>query len=368
MLYFDNQPHGHFGTIKQQLWSVMHFPIHLAIVGLVEGAQQVALARYISSGIMKFEKSLVQYCLTEHLDGPALTAKLNASIKYLQLDKKAASLLYLDQINAQVAGIGASAGICGPSVPGTSALDLPLPLVSLYGDVLAALYSAIGLSLPVDQNVLVIMIESWKLVYRYFWAAFLILMGCFLIGIILVRTTKLDIFHRVALLDRFVVILIAAALLGVSANKELMYNIMMTPAILPIAVVLLYLIIVFDRFGGWMANRRNRKSGDPLTGAEHGHGHGHGHKEEHDSEVHSQEAADKQSLIVSSVPAPPHPEEHPEPYNGGAYGMQSYATDLPNYQPPQPTPVGVGAHPPVTAYNPGGYAPVQNVHYGGNAY
>jgi hypothetical protein len=46
-LYFDNFPHGHYGTIRQQVWSVLHFPFQLAIVGVVEGSQQVALARYV---------------------------------------------------------------------------------------------------------------------------------------------------------------------------------------------------------------------------------------------------------------------------------------------------------------------------------
>ena len=367
MLYFDNQPHGHFGTIKQQIWSVLHFPLHLAIVGLVEGAQQVALARYIATGILKFEKSLVQYCFTEHLDGPAMTVKLGAAVKYLQLEKKAASLLYVNEINAAMAEIGATPGICGPTVTGPGIDQLPMPLMKLFANVMAGMYSALGLSIPTDQNILIIMVESWKLVYRYFWAAFLILIGCFLIGIILVRTTKMDMFHHVALLDRVIILLISAALLALSAKKDLMYDIMSTPAILPVAVVLLYLIIVFDRFGAWMANKRNRKSGDPLTGAEdgHAHGHGHGHKEEHDSHLHS--AADKQSLIVSesAVPAPPHPEE----YNGGAYGMQSYAPDMPNYHPPSPTaPGSVRGQPPVMAYNPSGYAPVQNGNYVGTGY
>lgn len=384
MLYFDNQPHGHFGTIKQQIWSAMHFPIHLAIVGLVEGAQQVALARYISTGILKFEKSLVQYCFTEHLDGAAMTTKLNAAVKYLQLEKKAASLLFVNQIHSAVDVIGATPGICGPGVTGTSGMDLPLPLIQLYANVLAGMYSALGLSMPTDQNILLIMIESWKLVYRYFWSAFLILIGCFLIGIILVRTTKLDAFHHTALLGRAVAVVAAAVLLGLSANKDLMYAIMETPAILPVAVVLLYLIIVFDRFGGWVANKRNRKSGDPLTGAEQGHGHGHAHDDGHQhghghghkeslDDGHPHSAADKQSLIVSecSVPAAPLHAE-PEEYNGAAYGMPSYAGDMPmpNYQPPQPTPAVVGGpgHPPVMAYNPGGYAPVQNGHYGGQGY
>jgi len=50
MLYFDNHPTGHYGTIRQQIWAVLHFPLHLSIVGVVEGAQQLAAARYVIRG------------------------------------------------------------------------------------------------------------------------------------------------------------------------------------------------------------------------------------------------------------------------------------------------------------------------------
>src|SRR4051794_14292243 len=102
MIYFDHQPHSHFGTIRQQIWSCLHFPIHLAIVGLAEGAQQLALARYVAKSITRFERSIEQYCLVEHLDGDALVSKLTASVKYLELDKKLTSLIFLDEINQDI--------------------------------------------------------------------------------------------------------------------------------------------------------------------------------------------------------------------------------------------------------------------------
>lgn len=40
MIYFDWLPHKHFGSIRQQIWSFLHFPFHLALVLFMEGAAQ----------------------------------------------------------------------------------------------------------------------------------------------------------------------------------------------------------------------------------------------------------------------------------------------------------------------------------------
>jgi hypothetical protein len=398
MIYFDNHPHGHFGTIRQQIWSCLHFPIHLAIVGLVEGAQQIALARYVASGIMKVEKSLVQYCLKDHLDGEDLVAKLTATVKYLQLDKKVTSLIFLDEITRDVTSIGETAGICGlDEVTGSGFYDLPEKFQSLYFHVAGAMYSALGQNMPLDEDVLVIMVESWKLVYRYFWASFLILIGCFMVIMILIRTTKVDAFDYFSFFDRGFVLVAAAVILAVSASHDIMYSIMETPAILPIAVGLLYLIILLDRLGAWIANRRNVKSGDPLTGAHAGHAHGHGH-DDHSGGEHGHDAEpDKQGLIVSSTPAAaPHNHQRqasgPEHFTfsrAGTWAMPSYSPTTPSpgyssqgfgsphvtlYDTPQPTPPPqtVGQAPAMTAtYVPGGYMPVhsgQFGHYAGDGY
>ncbi|KAF8543675.1 bacterial low temperature requirement A protein-domain-containing protein [Trichophaea hybrida] len=42
MFYFDYTPKNvHYGSIRQQIWAVMHFPFHLALVLAVEGLRQV---------------------------------------------------------------------------------------------------------------------------------------------------------------------------------------------------------------------------------------------------------------------------------------------------------------------------------------
>lgn len=37
MLYFDQHSHDRFGTVRQQLWSILHYPLHMAILLCVEG-------------------------------------------------------------------------------------------------------------------------------------------------------------------------------------------------------------------------------------------------------------------------------------------------------------------------------------------
>lgn len=37
MLYFDQHSHDRFGTVRQQIWAVLHYPLHSAILLCVEG-------------------------------------------------------------------------------------------------------------------------------------------------------------------------------------------------------------------------------------------------------------------------------------------------------------------------------------------
>jgi hypothetical protein len=37
MLYFDQLSHDRFGTVRQQIWSLLHYPLHMAILLCVEG-------------------------------------------------------------------------------------------------------------------------------------------------------------------------------------------------------------------------------------------------------------------------------------------------------------------------------------------
>jgi len=385
MLYFDNHPHGHFGTIKQQIWSLLHFPIHLAIVGLVEGAQQTALARYMSVTSHKFEKSLYKYCFQDHLDGGDLVIALDNALKYLKLEKKLGGLIYVDRLNLDLETIGKTAGICGAGVRGSDVTDLPQELQILWYRAMSALYSSLGLAIPNDADALQIMVKSWQLVYRYFWGSFIILMVCFLAAVFLIRRNRLDAYYITSFLNRGVVIAIGAVFLGLSATVDTLGAIMEKPVILPVAVCLIYGIVLSDRLGMLIANYRNRRSGDPLAhddhhghhgggGGSHGekHGGGHGnHRSEHQPLAGGRRSKDN-GPRVSSVRVPGnhdsarHHHSRQDSYNplGGGSVMPSYYHEDTSYSSPASTypdrtyhseQEDYGSRPPRTRYRPARY-------------
>jgi hypothetical protein len=80
MVYFDNQPKQHYGTIRQQLWAFLHFPLHIAIVLVVEGSQQVVLAHNVVKTWTKFSDEVTTACSVRELDGARLTEYLTSAI------------------------------------------------------------------------------------------------------------------------------------------------------------------------------------------------------------------------------------------------------------------------------------------------
>lgn len=52
ILYFDNVDHHGFGTIGQQLWTLLHFPLHVAILLTVEGSTALLIWNACRRGVM----------------------------------------------------------------------------------------------------------------------------------------------------------------------------------------------------------------------------------------------------------------------------------------------------------------------------
>lgn len=55
MLYFDWYNHHHFGSIRQQIWAILHFPLHLTLVLMVEGASQFIIWRKVVEVVNKID-------------------------------------------------------------------------------------------------------------------------------------------------------------------------------------------------------------------------------------------------------------------------------------------------------------------------
>jgi hypothetical protein len=88
MFYFDNQPKQHYGTIRQQLWSVLHFPLHIAIVLVVEGSQQIVQAHHVLKTWTKFIEKVVIACDIDGLEGEALSKALTKVVTPYALQDK----------------------------------------------------------------------------------------------------------------------------------------------------------------------------------------------------------------------------------------------------------------------------------------
>ena len=58
MLYFDQIETERVGTVRQQVWVVLHFPFHVAVLLVVEGAQQLSNWRKILDIINPFENDI----------------------------------------------------------------------------------------------------------------------------------------------------------------------------------------------------------------------------------------------------------------------------------------------------------------------
>ncbi|KAL1624844.1 hypothetical protein SLS54_003567 [Diplodia seriata] len=192
LTYFDNQPHGHYGTIRQQIWALLHFPFQLAVVGVGEGSQQLALARYIINSIAKFRHKIVQYCVDDGLEGDALVDKLSAAVKYYQLDKKPECYRQVLEIKTALAGLRNATGICtthtSPSPDWPHAY--PRDFETLVTKVGSGITMSTGMKMPADAEPWAVLQHSWRVVYVYYWSALFVVFACLIAFLALIRARR----------------------------------------------------------------------------------------------------------------------------------------------------------------------------------
>jgi len=332
----------------------MHFPLHLSIVGVVEGSQQIALARYVSVQADKIDKAFWTYCVKDNLDGLKLVDKLWEKLSYYQFDKKTDSAQFLDILSSSLDIVGNATGICSPSNTTQysqtySAVEYPMDLQVLFLDSISALYASLGVKLPESYKstpLVIIMLNAWRVVYAYYWSCVTLLIACSLVFEILVRKNKSDISDWVAFIIRTLMIIVSGGLIAVIASDDALYTILDTPAILPIVLLIIFLILFFDRISQVFANWRLRKSGaayEKEGEEEHGHEE-HGHDEEHGHHGSMDKGANVGILESDPLTAST---EYQRPHS-------ITMTHMVQSPPLHPSP-------PVT-YGSNGYAPVQ--HYG----
>ena len=328
---------------------------------------------------LKIEKDIDKICHIDNLDGQVLTDALTKMVTYFNFDKKVETAGLEEMTLTWVWGAGNTTGICSAEnaadfvQTGIWPDDISTVMIYLWDGV----YQGIGMKIPTDkmetQYSTEIALDSWKVVYLYYWVSFCILIACSICFLVLIRRHKADLFDFVSIIIRLIAFAISATLIALVSNDDALYTVIQSPILLPIGLFLLCLILFFDKVSAAFCNWRLRKSGASYAleaGAEHGHGghdDKHGHAHEHD-EAHESLVPDHRDHRKSTTWSVHGTDEDLQPltHRGTDYststeytGPQSYAMS-PMMSPPMMSPPVQGftpthghGHAP-----PGGYQPV----------
>lgn len=80
MLYFDRMHEEHFGTIKQQIWSFSHFPLHVVFVLVLQGVSLLIVWRQAVIGLTATFNDMSDMALNRNFtDGTELYYHMNQS-------------------------------------------------------------------------------------------------------------------------------------------------------------------------------------------------------------------------------------------------------------------------------------------------
>lgn len=240
-------------------------------------------------------------------------------------------------------------------------------------DMFNGVYVGLGMKLPADKldkhTAAEIALKSWKLVYLYYWVSFCILMACSIVFLLLIRRHRHDLFDFVSIGSRIMSLVIGAILCAMISNEVGLYQFLGSPAVLPVCLSLIFLVLCFDKLSAVFCNWHLLKSGQPYAKEydEHGH-HEHGHGEAQENAAHTSGHAHHNSALLDhrrsaawsihgesedTQPLTKHAAHRSTEYYGtehGGYPME------PLISPPLVSP------PPVTGHGhvAGGYMPVGN--------
>ncbi|KAH7086218.1 bacterial low temperature requirement A protein-domain-containing protein [Paraphoma chrysanthemicola] len=270
-LYFDNFPHGHYGTIRQQIWSLLHFPFQLAILGVVEGSQQIAMARYVLKRVSKSSANLHTIC-QQNLDSVSLRDALIEMVDKYSFKAIIDTYPYYDKVIQHIQNVGNSTGICSSQNATIYFASGAWPEDLQYIDnaIRNGVYSGLGVKMPIKRlDVFIGHIDmadkSWRLTYIYFWSCFCLLIILLVAFLLMIRRHKADLFDFVSVMIRCLVLGAGVASLAITANKNKLYSLLNSVAILPSAVAFLFIIICCDKLASVWCNWRLGASSQPYA-------------------------------------------------------------------------------------------------------
>lgn len=281
ILYFDRLPHYRFNTVKQHFWMALHLPFHLAILGVVEGTQQLVQARYVYATITVLLSNAWKACVGANLEGEALVGNLTRNIQSFKIDESARGLLALPSVYQEIYNLGNISDVCTPA--NTIKLqkdltDLPTSFAEFFIQAAGALVQSLNIEfLPDGETETVeVAVHSWNVVYVYFWSAIILLEMCYILTSFLADGERGDWrsmrrYVTLAIISRGCMVLIAVAVLVMGAlNRKFQQEYVASGWILPTVVLMLWSICICDRVGKLYKQRKEKgqdyESIDGVTG------------------------------------------------------------------------------------------------------
>ncbi|KAH6691152.1 bacterial low temperature requirement A protein-domain-containing protein [Leptodontidium sp. MPI-SDFR-AT-0119] len=263
MFYFDNHPNHHYGTIRQQFWAGLHFPLHIGIVGVVEGSQQIALTRQIFKMFSEVEDQIHRICVIQHLDGTALANALTTIVKSMKLEEKLESKDQASLVLSEVVALSNQTGIC--SEANTANLSglakFPADFNNVMIDLLGAIFQSTGIKLPSGVDPSELARSTFLTVYIYFWGSVFTTMVSFaaLFWLTKHKEQRAVFFEHMAIGARIAAALVAAVFGAIAASQTGLYYYIKSPGILPTVAGLFFLVVCADRVGRQISVRRLRQ-------------------------------------------------------------------------------------------------------------
>lgn len=82
MLYFDQIENDRFGTIRQQIWALLHFPLHIAILLTVEGSSQFIIW-WMATDLSNFAINTIINVVSPDANVTALVSSLKEGVNHI---------------------------------------------------------------------------------------------------------------------------------------------------------------------------------------------------------------------------------------------------------------------------------------------
>lgn len=225
-----------YGSIRQQIWTQLHFPLHVALILLAEASQIIALTLDVTIKLRHLKDTISFACEEPLPDPESAVLLLNNTIKDMEINFNRAHTQE-STIRRILDSLQASPSLC---VQDNSVGSVPTQLLaSLMGNVTAALFSSMKLTPPeidpghVDNHILMMeYVKFFEFIYLYYFVVASVTMFLFAAFVLLTLRHPRPLFRGIAVGTRIVLGFFLLSLTFFVKSLPLTYKFMTSPIIL----------------------------------------------------------------------------------------------------------------------------------------